>query len=217
MSRALVTGFGGVLAGLVVWFVVGFGATMVLGRMPGGQREGMAATTGLLFVGPIAGIIGLIAGGWLVWKFTADPARIGSVAMGLFGLFAVILIGGFLLVAMRPSSEVDIPGKVLVEVRLAAKDAEPNRLRFELRAGAGTQTVAADGEAVRSDDQSLIVPGAFRLGSMTGSNLFAVMNGEHQIATGTINLPETPASTDWSPWSDLREGTALRWRLVLHP
>ena len=215
--RYLLTGLGGFLAGVTAWAMVGFSSMAILARTPGGQREGMARMTDMFFYGPIGGLAGLLAGGWIIWRLTADPSRQAWVALRLAVLLGVIVVAGIALATRQPYSGAQgVPGLVQVEVSIPGGSATPARMRFQLRAGAGDVETRAIDHAVRHEGASLVVPGEFTLGTLAGDRLFAVMDGDRQVATPTVPLPDDPSSSSpWTPWQTMEGTTEMRWRIQI--
>lgn len=178
---------------------------------------------GFFFIGPVFGIVGLALGFWLVHRWTADPSRLGTAAMGSAGVLAVFLIGVFL--ALRPVRvEIDdFPGRrasLEVEVSFPAELASAfqpsDRLEYELRSGDGTETAPAIRQQARRDGDRLVVPAAFPIRAFPRTKLLAVMKNDEQVMSSTLTVEgKFEAGTDWSAWQELESGMQARWRLTI--
>lgn len=223
MSRFLVSGFGALVLGALFWGVFGWIAAVLGSRQPGGDREGAAAMGGFFFIGPIFGIAGLLLGFWLVYRLTADPTRIGTAALTIFGVLAVFGIGVFL--ALRPVrvERDDFPGKrasLQVEVSFPAEVAtgfQPSdRLEFELRSGDGTEVTPGLLPQTRREGGRVVVPGAFPIRELPRTKLLAVMKNDQQLMSSTLTVEgEFETGTGWSAWQELEAGIQARWRLTI--
>jgi hypothetical protein len=71
---------------------------------------------------------------------------------------------------------------------------------------------------VREEGGQAIVAGAFRLQDTQRLWVFAVMRGERQLGTETIEF-EKPANeaTDWSVWRPMDGVVEMRWRVAIVP
>jgi MFS family permease len=224
MSRILLTFFGALVSGATFWIVLGSLAAIVFTKAHG-PREGAAAMSGFFFVGGFCGLVGLILGGWLTWRLLATPERMGAVALGLGAILVVLIIGG--VIALRPQvvEPADYPGKQAVfEVEVSFPEAEiaalsgKDRLEFQLRSGDGTETAAWKRDRIRHEAGRAIVPGAFPTRAFPRTKMFAVMKGDDQLMSATLNVDgPVEATTDWSPWQTMEEGLLARWRLVVTP
>lgn len=223
MSRLLVTALGAIVVGAVFWVVLGFLAANVFTRMPGGAREGAGAMAGFFYVGGLCGFVGLIVGGWGVWRLLADPQRLGTVAWGLTGLLLMLIVGGT--IALRPKVVLpdDFHGRAAqLRVELSFPDAWPDglpaqdRLTYEFRSADGTEETPALRDQLRKDGERSIVPAVFPVRRFPRSKLLAVMKNDQQIVCATLTVEGNPESTtEWSGWQDLEGGVKARWRLVV--
>jgi MFS family permease len=223
MSRHVLTAFGGLVFGATFWIVCGFAAAEIFSRMPGGAREGGGAMAGLFMVGPLFGFLGLLLGGWTVWRLLANPERTGAVGMGLAGLLAVMIIGT--VVALQPTrvEPDDFDGKKAefqVEVSFPAATIDSlgkrDQLHFQMRSADGTEEAPALRDRVRREGDRAIVPGSFAIKSFPRSKLLAVMKNDHQLMCYTLTVDGNPqATTEWSEWQPMQEGMPARWRLVV--
>jgi MFS family permease len=224
MSRYILTFFGALLSGATFWIVLGALAAVILTKIHG-PREGGAAMTGFFIVGSICGLVGMALGGWLTWRFLANPERSGTVMLGLGTLLVVLIIGS--VIAMKPwgQAPADYPGQQAVfEVEVSFPEGEiaalggSDRLEFELRSGDGTETAAGKRDRIRHEAGRAIVPGAFPTYTFPRTKMFAVMKNESQMMSATLNV-EGPVgeTTGWSEWQTMEAGLLARWRLVVTP
>ncbi len=220
MSRALLSAFGGLLLGFTLWFLVGMAAALILERMPGGQREGMGAMTGMFFIGPFGGVAGLAAGFWMVWRLTADASRTGTVTMGLFGFLGLIVITAAIIMMPKGAPGIEYPkgmrGEVQVEVKKLPPGVAAQSVGFEMRAGGEFDEVGANFKAARIEGAESVVPGVFPIHHLSGYRIFAVMEGEKQLDVLSIDLPESPKEpTEWTSWTRMDKGVEMRWRVAV--
>lgn len=75
----------------------------LLVRTTGGAREESESMTGAFVTGPLAAIIGLAGGGYLIWNTLEDAARAGSVALAVVAGLIAVAIG--LTYALSPGTE----------------------------------------------------------------------------------------------------------------
>lgn len=224
MSRIILTCFGALVSGATFWIVLGGFAAYWFTKLYG-SREGAAAMSGFFFVGSLCGLVGLVLGGWLTWRLLANPERSGTVALGLFALLFVLIIGTT--IALRPQvvEPEDYPGKQAVfEVEVSFPEAEiaalsgGDRLQFQLRTGAGTETVPWKREEIRNEAGRAIVPGAFPTRAFPRTKMFAVMKNGGQRMAATLNVDgPVDDTTAWSEWQTMEDGLLARWRLVVTP
>lgn len=224
MTRGLLSALGALLGGAVFWAVFGALAAYAGSRGTGGAREGAAAMGGFFFIGPVFGLIGMIACGWITWTALARPERTSVVLWSLAGT-AALLIGG-VSYALRPTVVLpdDYPGqRAELCVEVSFPEAELARLgdgalTFEFRSADGTETAPAQRNAIRHEAGRAVVPAIFAIRARPRSKLLAVMQGEKQVACSTLTVEgETAAGTEWSGWQDLESGLQARWRLVVSP
>jgi MFS family permease len=203
--------------GALSWVAVGSIAAAIGNARD--SREGAAAMGGFFIIGGLAGVVGLIAGWILAWWLTSDAVRIPWVA-GSSVVALVVLAGGFM-IAMAPKYDPGIAwpdgtrGEAQVEVRMP-KANNASQLNFDLRCGGYSLSSAAG--KVREEGGQAIVAGAFRLQDTQRLWVFAVMRGERQLGTETIEF-EKPANeaTDWSVWRPMEGGVEMRWRVAIVP
>ncbi len=223
MSRILLTLLGAVLTGALSWSIVGATAAWYFTRT-GGSREGANAMGGFFFVGGLAGLAGLIGGGWLLWNLAANPARHAFLGWSLAGA-AAVLIGGWV-VAMQPVHDPGIAwpkgmrGEAQVEVRMPAArvgDAKPGMFRFDFRCGGYTLEARPNPAQFRSEAGWTVIPGAFTLRDRQQTFLFAVMRGEEQLGTHSIELTDESltTTTEWSEWGAMEGGMEVRYRTAV--
>ena len=223
MSRFLLTGFGGVVVGAAFWIVLGWMAAEVFSKMPGGAREGGGAMAGFYLAGPVCGFIGLVLGGWVVWRLLADAGRTGAVTTGLVGLAVVLIVGTTIALQPTIAKPDDYPGqkaefRVEVSFPTAVIDGlgEADEMVFQLRAGDGTDETPWLREQIRHEGGRVIVPGVFPIAAFPRTKLLAVMKNGEQVMCSTLTVEgEVGATTEWSGWQATERGILERWRLVV--
>jgi hypothetical protein len=223
MSRFLLSGFGSLLLGATFWAVFGSLAAVILSRMPGGAREGGGAMAGFFFVGPAAGFIGLLLGGWAFWTLLAKPERTGAVAVGLVVHLVVLIIG--VTIALQPKivERDDYPGvtvRLLVEVDFPASQIDAlgknDHIYYEFRSADGEEMGTCQRDQIRHEGGRAILPGVFPTKTYPRSKIFAVMKNDRQLMATTLIVDgDMTQSTEWSAWQDLEEGLRARWRLMV--
>ena len=222
MSRLLLTGFGVIVSFLSFWILCG-SAAAIIGSRGSGAREGAGAMGGFFFIGPMFGVAGAIAGGWLVWRLLANPAWNERVGFTLVGVLVALVVGVF--VAMQPTYHVvdDYPGRkaeLEVEVRFPAGAVDAiearDNVQYELRAGDGTEHVSWKRDQMRREGDRTIVPASFPTRQRPRTKLLAVMKNDEQLMCYTLNVDgELDRTTEWSPWQPMEAGTDARWRLLV--
>lgn len=223
--RLLLTLGGAVLVAAAAWLATAIGMAAMLERTPGGSREGAGAMTAAFFFGPIGGLAGFVLGAWLIWRWTADPARHGAAGMALAGGFVLLLVVGAIAFSPRHDPGISWPkgmrGEAQVEIRIAAaRIADPRRdaLGFELRRGGATLETAWNPQQARREGGLAIVPAAFTLRDTHTTWIFAVMQREKQIGTHDIQLAEPLTETSaWSEWRRMEGDLEVRFRAAVVP
>ncbi|MGJ5815466.1 hypothetical protein [Paludibaculum fermentans] len=224
MSRILLTGLGGLVWAAAFWSIFVFWSASILVRTSSGPREETEGVTGAVVTGPVAAMIGLAGGGYIVWQTLADAAQAGSVALAVVGGLIALAIG--VTYALLPTSaprEDFGPGvrpDFEIEVRFPAAEIEilgqDARIAYQLRSGDGTVEAEWKRDRIRREDGYAIVPASFKVQEFLRTKLFALLMNERQRVTATIDVESqaNPQPT-WSEWQDLNTGLQLRHRIVM--
>lgn len=218
MQRLFLTLGGSFLVGLSMTAIGGFLAALIMSEMPGGKREGGGAMAGMFVVGPFIGLLSLVGAAILIWQLSAVPARRGPIVMAIGGLVAVTLLGAVIALLPRPNpgnpAFQGVKGSLLVEVKFAGSPPDPRSLTYELRKGGETLNGSVQSKDVRTEDGASVVPGSFPLHGLEGFGIFGIMAGDRQHDVVSLNLPEAPEATEWSPWLPMDQRSQVRWRVV---
>jgi hypothetical protein len=132
---SILAGIAGAAAG---WMAAAAGGMLIMGLAGVSDFEGARAMGSFFVIGPIGGILGLIAGIWLALRFTGRPRRLGALAghSAIVLVTIAVLVAGFdlfmtltddVLVRNGPAPHVEF------EIRLPASAAAPARNAVEIR------------------------------------------------------------------------------------
>ena len=219
MPRLLLSVGGGLVAGISMTLIGGFFASLIMSEMPGGKREGGGAMAGFFVVGPLIGILTLIISSIIIWYLAADPARVGRIYIGLGVLVGITALGTVFALSSPPKAEdpafKGVKGSVLVEVKFATLPLHPESLVYDFRQGGESLARSARVNGKRTEDGGTILPAEFPLHALQGFIIFGVIDGDKQHDVVSVDLPNTPALTDWSQWKRMDNGSEMRWRVVV--
>jgi hypothetical protein len=202
---------GAVLAGIVGavagWFLSGILALWIAGLCGMSDFEGGRGMFAFLGVGPIGGLVGMIAAAWAVLRQRFGPLpghgvllRVGGVVAGIAALFGA---GIWLRLAMLDTYTDRLPPQLEIEVRVATAIAPPRQaVAVEL----DTDKNVADallGDAWHDDGASKVLPATVSLDFKTTSRLLVVSLPGEPKRLFHLQLRRDPGATaafsDWQP------------------
>jgi hypothetical protein len=223
MTRLMLTAFAALVAAAAAWALTAFAAYTLLARTAGGDREGASAMGSIFYIGPVGGLLTLAAAALYVWRVAADPQR--HAAIGITATVTLVALLILLRMTFAPAVAIDsylppnLRAEAQFEVRIAStrlpKGTEDPFL-FDLRRGAGTLTVKWDPGRTRTEGGFTILPCAFPLGDRQTGWIFAVMIGEVQLGSESVELAREPLeTTDWTEWKPMEGDLEYRVRTAI--
>jgi hypothetical protein len=223
VSRFLVSAFGGLVVGIASLGAVSFLSATILSRLSSGSRDGGDAMQAFFFFGPVGGVLGLGLGAWLAWRLLADPSRTGAVVTGLLGLALATGIAASIALSPPAVKSHDFPpgrrGELQVEARFPSSTLKDgDTIRFVLRDSGSVAEAKGEREKIRREDGHDVLPGTFPLSALPQFKVLALMNGDRQIDTTSLEYrDEMKESSPWTGWQPLQGSAELRWRLAVVP
>jgi MFS family permease len=196
---AFIAGVAGAAAGYVLAAALGAVLAPMLG-IP--SFEGAAAYFAGFLVGPIGGLLGLVLGLWLVFRYKGGYRGFSAIA----GRSAIVIAGIALLVVVgiqiRLATVENFPGgrnpQMDFEIRLPASAAIPNRqaLDFEMQAGSQRSGGLLRDEWLRHDGERPVLVGFVQLFTRTSQRMLVVSRPGEPKLIFQIRLSATPTVSE---------------------
>lgn len=203
----IASAIGGALAG----YALALGLALAGLRLAGvSASEGRRAVLAGLILAPAGALAGLIAGGWVAWRWApAGPATGLSGALAtLAALGLSALLGLIWLRSRRPLALNRAPPRLRFELRLPLDAPSPRVTLITDR-----NTMPADIEAPQPVAEGVLIAGAVDLYFRTRHRQLEVAAPPGAPLRIALPLPAAPPQGDWSPWRVVAPGLALRWRV----
>ena len=234
--RYLLAAGAGIVAAVVGWLVTGAIAGWLAGLAGMSDFEGARGMFAFFAVGPLGGLVAMLATTWWVLRHGRTEERAGATfgRLGgvLVGIAALVAAGIGLRIATIDTYTNELPPQLEFEIRVPPSwGLEPrDAVRVELH----TDKNMADGTLFspwpRSDGDHQVLPGAVDLAFKTSARLLVLELPGQPTRLFRLPLSRNPSSTpalgDWQPPNHVhREGAeqpeaapkddpvALRWRV----
>jgi hypothetical protein len=211
----------GMAAAVIGWFVTGALAAWIAGWFGMSDFEGGRGMFAFLFVGPIGGLISMVAAVWLVLRMNKVHATAGAttgrVVLVLGAIAAIVAAGITLRLYTVDTYSDEAPPQLLFELRVPATTAVPARAQtnVELHTDRNVGSGQLFDEWSRRDAYHLVT-GGVPLAFKTSSRILVVSLGEQPSRLFRLSLGRNPASTaTMSAWQradhlDMRDEEAPR-------
>lgn len=190
------------LAAAAGWFVTGAVAVVIAGWCGMSDFEGGRGMFAFLFVGPLGGLLAMVAAAWCVLHRGEGRAPIGLTAVRLGGvLTAVALTVGaaiWIRLATLDTYTDRLPPTLEFEIRVPAdvRLAEPSQWRVELHTDKNVGEGRLFDTWAPSADGHQVIAGSVSLDFKTASRLLVVTPPNRQPARlFRLSLPRDPASS----------------------
>ena len=197
----------GIVGAVVGWFVTGVIAGWIAGLCGMSDFEGGRGMFAFLGVGPIGGLISMIASVWIVLRGGVGPLPSGGVLLRLIGVLAAIaaLVGAgiWLRLATLDTYTNTLPPQLEFELRVPAALAAPRgEVEIELDTDKNVSP-ALIGDDWRADGADRVMTGIVSLDFKTTQRLLVVALPGQAKRLFRLQLgrdPEaTPALGEWQP------------------
>jgi hypothetical protein len=225
MTRLFLTGFGAVVAAAVAWVLTAFAAYTLFARSGGAGREGANAMGAIFYIGPAGALLTFAVAAAYLWRVTADPQR--HTTIGISAAVALVALLILLRIAFAPTVVVDsyLPSDLRAEAQFEVRIARTRlpkgdaaRFQFDLRRGEGTLTVNWTPNRTRTEGEFAVLPCAFSLNDRQTGWIFAVMLGEAQLGSESVDLVREPLeTTSWTDWKPMEGDLEYRFRTAILP
>ncbi len=232
----LLAGAAGIAAAVLGWLVTGAAAAWIAGVVGMRVFEGARGMFAFLGVGPIGGLVCMVAAVWLVLRgrHGAAPlgATLGRVTLVLAGIAGVAAAGVVLRLQTIDTYTDALPPQLVFEVRLPARMAVADRatIDVELHTDRNTADAVFLDPWSRLEDDGQVIAGVLELAMKTSSRVVVVSLPDGSERLFRLPLSRDPRSTpalgEWRRADHLaRKGeadvvaapkddpVALRWRV----
>ncbi len=203
---AMLAGAAGAVIG---WLIGGSIAVVVAGQFGLSDFEGARGYFAYLFVGPIVGVVGLVAGIWLVLRyrggFTGFSAVAGRGLLVIAAIGAIVAAGIWYRLATLDHFR-ELPPTAEFEIRLPAGKPSPDRLavKIELHTDKNTNDALLYDEWLRVDAGRPVLRGLVPLYFRTAQRILVLKLAGEPDRLFTLKLAASPRySDDYGAWQKL--------------
>ena len=189
------------IAAVVGWFVTGAVTAWIAGLFGMSDFEGGRGMFAFLGVGPIGGLICMIATAWLVLRAGHGPMRLapalGRMVAVLAAIALIVAAGIWLRLATIDTYTNTLPPELEFEIRVPASLAvsDPSALRVELHTDKNVgESYLADSWSP-ADDEHRVIAGGVPLAFKTSSRLLVVKVPGQPTRLFKLPLSRDPAAT----------------------
>jgi MFS family permease len=197
-------------AGAAIAYLIGaFGALLIATSMAVPDREGALGYFAFFFVGPIAGVIGLIVGIWVVLRYWGGhrsfPALAGRGLLVIGAIAALVVAGIFIRLQTLPTFQGPEP-RLGFEIRLPAGKPAPDKraVTIELHTDKNTSDALLFDDWLRQDGNRQVLHGQVPLYFRTSQRILVLKLAGEPDRLFTLRLWASPSYTrDFGAWQKL--------------
>lgn len=196
----------GIVAAAAGWFLTGAAAAWIAGLAGMSDFEGARGMFAFLAVGPLGGLVAMVAAAWFVLRLGAGGTSLGHRLARLVAVLAGIAGVVALAVAVRFCSldtyTDELPPQLEFDLRVpAAAVAEPSAIRVELHTDRNVGDAIFTGGWIDDPGGGRVLSGTVLLAFRTSSRLLAVTLPGEPSRLFRLRLGRDPASTSVpTPW-----------------
>ncbi len=198
----------GVVGAVVGWFVAGYFSGLIAGAAGMSDFEGGRGMFSFLVVGPIGGLIGLVAGVWLVLRFHGGVVDVGAVAahggLVVLGIVALVAAGiGIRYLTLDTFSGEQGQPTMLFEIRVPATFELPakERIDIELHTDRNQTNAFLHTEWLRRDGSHQVISGGVPLYFKRSRRLLVLKVADQPVRLFDVRLSASPRSSrEFGTW-----------------